>query len=122
MNAKAIESLFDDWNNALQTGDAKQVVALYQEDAILLPTVSNKVRTNHAEIEDYFTHFLQNKPYGKIDESHVRIFNDIAIHSGIYTFTFNGETTVQARFTFAYQNKNNSWKIIEHHSSRMPEG
>ena len=54
MNKSEITALFDQWNSALQTGDPKQVAALYAADAILLPTVSNQVRHNHAEIEDYF--------------------------------------------------------------------
>ena len=54
MEKGEITVLFDQWNSALQTGDPKQVAALYATDAILLPTVSNKVRHNHEEIEDYF--------------------------------------------------------------------
>ncbi len=42
---------FDKWNAALQTGDAKQVAALYAPGGVLLPTVSNRVRTTPEEIE-----------------------------------------------------------------------
>ena len=55
---KEILALFDAWNSALQTRDPKNVVALYETNAILLPTVSNKVRHTHDEIEDYFVHFV----------------------------------------------------------------
>ena len=116
-----IQALFEQWNNALQTGDPKNVVSLYASDAILLPTVSNKVRHNHAEIEDYFVHFLAKGPQGKIDESNVRISGDIAINSGIYTFTFKDGTSIQARFTYVYLRNDQGWTIIEHHSSAMPE-
>ncbi|MGB1984533.1 MAG: SgcJ/EcaC family oxidoreductase, partial [Porticoccaceae bacterium] len=88
MQKNEIAGLFDQWNSALQTGDPKQVSGLYATDAILLPTVSNQVRHNHEEIEDYFVHFLAKGPQGKIDESNVRIFDDLAINSGVYTFTF----------------------------------
>ena len=44
-----IASLFDRWNTALQTGNPKAVVALYDEGSILLPTVSNKPRLTPAE-------------------------------------------------------------------------
>jgi len=116
-----ITALFDEWNSALQTGDPKQVASLYETNAILLPTVSNKVRHNHEEIEDYFVHFLAKKPSGKIDESNVRTFGDIAINSGVYTFTLDGGTQVQARFTYVYRWNGQRWLIIEHHSSAMPE-
>jgi len=121
MNNNEIESLFDDWNSALLTGEAKNVVALYEANAILLPTVSNQVRHNHEEIEDYFVHFLAKRPKGKIDESNVRVFDQLAINSGVYTFTFKDDVQVQARFTFVYRRISESWKIIEHHSSQMPE-
>jgi len=116
-----IIALFDEWNNALQTGDPKQIVSLYEDNAILLPTVSNKVRHNHAEIEDYFVNFLAKGPIGKIDESNVRTFGDVSINSGVYTFTFKDGASVQARFTYVYRWNGQRWKIIEHHSSAMPE-
>jgi len=116
-----ITALFDEWNNALQTGDPEQVAALYATNAILLPTMSNLVRHNHEEIKDYFVHFLQKGPVGVIDESNVRTFGQIAINSGIYTFSFKDKTSVQARFTFVYRRDGERWLIVEHHSSRMPE-
>ncbi|MEO0413348.1 MAG: SgcJ/EcaC family oxidoreductase [Verrucomicrobiota bacterium] len=122
MTENEVIALFDTWNAALQTVDPKQVAALYDEtDGILLPTVSNQVRHNHAEIEDYFVHFLAKKPVGTIDESNVRIFGDLAINSGVYTFAFGDGATVQARFTYVYRNNGSDWKILEHHSSAMPE-
>ena len=121
MNHNTINELFDQWNQALQTNNPKAVSALYAEDAILLPTVSNQVRHNHAEIEDYFVHFLAKGPAGVINESNTRLVGDIAINSGVYTFTFKDGVEVQARFTFVYRLINNEWKIIEHHSSAMPE-
>ena len=121
MNNKDILALFEQWNNALQTKNSKTVVSLYADDAILLPTVSNKVRHTPDEREDYFNQFLQGEPFGKIDESNVRIFDDIAVNSGIYTFSFKDGAEVQARYTFVYLWNGQEWKIIEHHSSKMPE-
>jgi uncharacterized protein (TIGR02246 family) len=121
MSESEISSLFDEWNSALQTGDPKTVAALYESNAILLPTVSNKVRHNHEEVEDYFVRFLAKGPEGKIDEENVRIFGQIAINSGVYTFTFKDGSSVQARFTFVYRWNGKRWMIVEHHSSQMPE-
>ena len=121
MNNTDILSLFEEWNNALQTGEPKKVTQLYATDATLLPTVSNKVRHNHAEIEDYFVHFLKKGPQGKINEANIRIFDQIAINSGVYSFSFNDGSVVQARYTYVYQKSGDAWKIIEHHSSQMPE-
>ena len=112
MEKSEITALFKQWNSALKTGDPKQVAALYAADAILLPTVSNQVRHNHAEIKDYFVHFLAKGPQGKIDESNVRIFGELAINSGVYTFTFKDGVTVQARFTYVYRWDGRRWSII----------
>ena len=122
MDTTQITALFEEWNNALQTGDPKKVAALYEYNAILLPTVSNQVRHNHAEIEDYFVNFLAKGPQGVIDESNVRTFGDVAINSGVYTFTFKDGASVQARFTYVYRWNGQRWMIVEHHSSAMPEG
>lgn len=121
MSNDSVMSLFDDWNAALQNGDPKKVAELYETNGILLPTVSNKVRHNREEVEDYFTHFCKKGPIGTIDEANIRSYGDIAINSGIYTFTFRDNTVVQARYTFVYRWNGQTWKIIEHHSSQMPE-
>jgi len=121
MNNNDITLLFNEWNQALKTGDPKKVTALYENDGILLPTASNKVRHNHKEIEDYFTYFLTKGPSAKIDEGNIRIFEQLAINSGLYTFTFEDGDDLQVRFTFVYRWNGKRWMILEHHSSRMPE-
>jgi uncharacterized protein (TIGR02246 family) len=125
VSKEEIAQLFDKWNAALQTGKAEEVVKLYAPDAILLPTVSNKVRHNHEEIKDYFVHFLENKPVGKINEQNIRTYGDVAINSGVYTFTLTKQgkpSEVRARYTFVYHRQGDRWLIVEHHSSMMPEG
>lgn len=123
MTQEDIQTLFDTWNAALQTGNPDVVTELYAEDAVLLPTVSNKVRHNHDEIRDYFVAFLARKPVGVIDESNTRLLADgLASNSGVYTFTFGDDgSQVTARFTYVYRKTIEGWKIIEHHSSAMPE-
>jgi uncharacterized protein (TIGR02246 family) len=116
-----IEALFDRWNASLQTGEAKKVADNYLSNAVLLPTVSNQVRLTDAERVDYFEHFLQKKPVGKIDSRTIRIGCNEAIDSGTYTFTFADKTQVSARYTFTYAWDGNAWKISSHHSSAMPE-
>ena len=121
MNENEIMELFNQWNGALQTGDPKKVAILYETNGILLPTMSNKVRHSHEEIEDYFVHFVAKGPEGKINEANIRTFGQFAINSGIYTFTFKDGSAVQARFTFVYRWNGERWMIVEHHSSQMPE-
>lgn len=123
---REIAGLFDRWNAALQTGSASAVTALYAPDAILQPTVSNKVRSTPEQIQDYFAHFLTGKPVGVINYREIRHLGpDAAMDSGVYTFTLTQadgtKRDVQARYTFLYERLDGQWKIINHHSSAMPE-
>lgn len=118
---KQVEGLFDRWNDSLKTGDAKTVSSNYLSDAVLLPTVSNQVRLTDAERVDYFEHFLEKKPSGKIDSRTIRLGCNKAIDTGVYTFTFGDKSTVTARYTFTYAWDGQDWKISSHHSSAMPE-
>jgi uncharacterized protein (TIGR02246 family) len=117
-----IASLFNRWNQSLQTGDPHNVVANYAERSILLPTVSNKPRFTAAEKEDYFRHFLENSPSGKIDLRFIEIGCNTALDAGLYTFTFakTGES-VSARYSYTYRWNGSDWLITSHHSSAMPD-
>ncbi|MDB5773962.1 MAG: Calcium/calmodulin dependent protein kinase association-domain protein [Herbaspirillum sp.] len=117
-----ISALFDRWNLSLQSGDPHKVAANYAERSILLPTVSNQPRLTAAEKEDYFHHFLENKPVGKIDFRMIEIDCNTAVDAGLYTFTF-GTTgaQVKARYTYTYKWDGSQWLITSHHSSAMPE-
>jgi uncharacterized protein (TIGR02246 family) len=117
-----IASLFDRWNQSLQTGDPHKVVANYAERSILLPTVSNKPRLTPAEKEDYFHHFLEDGPSGEINVRMIDIGCNYAVDSGLYTFTFaKTGAKVNARYTFTYRWDGKQWLITSHHSSAMPE-
>jgi uncharacterized protein (TIGR02246 family) len=117
-----IAGLFDRWNQSLQTGDPHKVVANYAERSILLPTVSNKPRLTAAEKEDYFHHFLENQPSGKIDLRIIDIDCNTALDAGLYTFTFaKTGAVVSGRYSYTYRWDGNKWLISSHHSSAMPE-
>ncbi len=124
MEEKIIQLLYN-WKSALESRNADMVASLYADDALLVPTLSNKIRHNRAEIRDYFAEFLRKNPVTEIKQYNVHIYGDIATSSGFYTFTFSpypGESfTVDARFTFVYRRFSDGWLIVEHHSSRMPE-
>ena len=117
-----IAALFDRWNQALKTDDIRKIVALYAEKSILLPTLSNKPRLTPAEKEEYFIHFLRKRPFARIDFREIEIGCNMAVDSGLYTFTFakTGETA-SGRYSFTYRWDGSQWLIVSHHSSLMPE-
>jgi uncharacterized protein (TIGR02246 family) len=126
VTTKQIEGLFDRWNASLATLDPAKVTANYASDAVLLPTVSNTPRTDSASIQDYFVHFLEAHPQGKIDTRTVKIGCNMASDVGTYTFTLAGKTPgetqiVKARYSYVYVYRDKKWLIAHHHSSAMPE-
>ena len=116
-----IAALFDRWNTSLKTLDSHKVTANYASDAVLLATISNKPRTTHAEIDDYFVQFLKIEPSGVIDTRTIKVGCNIAQDVGTYTFSLKGGKKVSARYTYVYQFKDGKWLIAHHHSSAMPE-
>lgn len=119
-----IAQLLENWDAALQTRDPGTVAALYATDAILLPTVSNEVRKTPEAIRDYFTSFLKFQPRARVMDQNIRLFDNLSVNSGVYEITLTGEeveTKVICRYTFIYRWYDGGWKIIEHHSSAMPE-
>lgn len=119
---QGVAALFDRWNQSLQTRDPHKVVANYAKHSILLAIVSNKPRLTPAQKLDYFHHFLQDRPSGKIDLRFVDIGCNTAVDAGLYTFKFakTGQV-VHARYTFTYRWNGKKWLITSHHSSAMPE-
>lgn len=117
-----VAALFDRWNQSLQTGDAHKVVANYAPKSVLLATVSNTPRLDAAQKQDYFEHFLENKPFGRIDSRTIEIGCTTAVDAGLYTFTFaKTGAVVKARYTYTYKWDGSQWLITSHHSSAMPE-
>ncbi|MGP3983110.1 SgcJ/EcaC family oxidoreductase [Streptomyces sp. KR80] len=123
---KEIAALFDQWNADVQSGDPEKVAARYARDAVLLPTLSPEIRTDHAGIVDYFEHFLQNKPRGEKIRTVINVLDgNSAIDTGVYAFRVTDvktgvERTVEARYTFEYEKRGGEWLIVNHHSSVLP--
>jgi len=116
-----VRNLFNLWNDALATGDPATVAKRYSKDGVLLPTLSDVPRNDFESIKDYFVHFLEKKPDGKILEGEIFVGNNWAQDAGIYEFTFADGSKVKARYSFVYVYENGQWMISHHHSSLMPE-
>jgi uncharacterized protein (TIGR02246 family) len=121
--AAEVAALFQSWNDALASGEAERVAALYAPDAVLLPTLSNRVRRDPEAVLSYFRKFVSRLPQATISEGQVRVMGNVATHSGLYRFLFGAGPLreARARFTFVYRRDPRGWRIIEHHSSLMPE-
>ncbi len=73
LSAAQVRDLFPLWNNALMTGNPDTVAMRYAKEAVLLPTKSDIPRSDYEGIRDYFVHFLEKRPTGKILESYGKL-------------------------------------------------
>jgi uncharacterized protein (TIGR02246 family) len=122
----AVEAQFDKFNGAWATKNPDTVTSLFAKDAVLLATVSNTPRTDHAMIRDYFVGFLKSSPVGTINTSTVQIGCNKATRVGTWTVALTdpatgAKTDVKARYSFIYKLEGKEWKIDHLHSSQMPE-
>lgn len=133
-----VKQAYENWIKQVTTakGNAEAVLPLYADDAILLPTLSNEIYYNQKDADnymgDYFKKFTSlNNLSAQTNKLITRSYGDIAINSGLYTFSYTdndgqdgaaGNTImVPARFTFVYKKQEDgSYKIVEHHSSMLP--
>ena len=117
-------ALFERWNRSLGTGDPQKVADQYWPDSVLLPTVDGKVHDTRAERVEYFTHCLEQKPRGTWVESVVRdIGPKRVLLLGLYYFAVGKDGkpgVVQARASFVFERRGGTWKVLHHHSSKLP--
>ena len=118
------ESLLQAWADAYNAHDARQLVALYHPGAAFWGTTSPTLRTTPAAIAEYFAR-LPDRPNARVSigEHVIRIAGPIAIVTGHYTFTDRvdgADVTRPSRFSFVMEQGEDSWRIVQHHSSRLP--
>jgi uncharacterized protein (TIGR02246 family) len=114
------------WVKAMNSHNQEQVVVLYSPDAVLWGTRSPSLRDNPAAIKDYFKILQTVDPSYKvvIGEQRIRVYGDMAINTGTYTFSEirdGKETNRPSRFSFVYRKQDGRWLIVDHHSSALPE-
>ena len=116
----------DQWTSRVNTLALDELIALYDDDAVLFPTFSDALLTNKEAIRGYFEE-LGSQPdiEVSIDEGSVvtQSFSD-GLHavSGIYRWRFDkadDALVLQARFTFVLDLSRSS-PILHHHSSQLP--
>lgn len=113
------------WVDAMNSHNKDAVVALYDKEAALWGTRSPTLRDSPAAVSDYFKILDTVPPSYKVvlDEQRIRVYGDIAINTGRYTFSElkDDKPLVRpARFSFVFLNRNGRWLIVDHHSSAVP--
>ena len=113
------------WEEAVESLDVDRVLSLYHpEHPCLWGTVAGVRRDTIDQLRNYFDHFLKKETMVvTFDQPHVRVFGDVAINSGYYSFDWIAEGEkqyVDARYSYVYERVGDRWLIVDHHSSAMP--
>ena len=112
------------WQAAYDTRDPKNIVSMYDAEAVLWGTAAKTIAPNPTAVWEYFKNAAA-RPNARvvIGEQHIRVFGATAFNSGYYTFSDVRDGQVVARpsrFTFVFHNKAGKWLVVAHHSSAMP--
>ena len=114
------------WEKAVESAKMDDIMALYDNDAIMISTFAQNPLTKREQIIDFYQKVVVNPDIDvEILESHPRVYDNMATDSGRYALSYTQEgerVVIPARFTFVYKLENGKWMIVEHHSSRMPVG
>ena len=123
---KTPQEVLEQWMQAVNKGDVESLLGLYDREAVLIPTFSNRLLNTQNKRREYFEK-LGNREELSI-ALHVKtlivqeIQNQIFSLSGIYNWRFavDGELlNFEARFSYAI-NLSRPNPILHHHSSQIP--
>lgn len=114
------------WADTLGKADPDAMVALYDPEAVLLGTTSPTLRQGSAAIREYFAGVPDVDELKMTFEQpmRIRVYGNMAVNTGYYTVSYveAGEPrTVPLRYSFVYRKSNDTWRIVDHHSSRIPQ-
>ena len=120
-----IAAVTQEWIEDMTAHDMDRVTALYDRDAVLWGTRSSTIRTTPEKVREYFGILRKVPPSYKatLGEEHIRVYGDIAINSGTYTFSEerDGKEVLRpARFSIVFRREGGRWLIVDHHSSAVP--
>lgn len=120
------KDILEEWMKAVNDGNVESLLSLYDNEAVLIPTFSNRLLNTPEKLRDYF------EKLGSREELSIALHektliiqelkNQIYSLSGIYNWRFavDGELlNFEARFSYLIDlSKSNP--ILHHHSSQIP--
>ena len=120
------ESILKTWMQAVNTGDVEQLVAMYHDSAVLIPTFSNRLLGKPEAIREYFIRLAAREDLSIALHEKTLAVQDVGggLYSvcGIYCWRFaiDGELfNFEARFSYVL-NPSLDRPILHHHSSQIP--
>lgn len=115
----AVDSLRESFLKAYNAGEADQLVALYAEDAVVLPADAAPV-DGRDSIRAYFARELAAGPTLEVEPHEVKpLSQEWASSGGTYRVTVSPEAvkdtvTVRGSYLILFQNTPEGWKLFRH--------
>jgi hypothetical protein len=123
---KKPEEILEQWMAAVNESNVEKLMALYDEQAVLIPTFSNRILNNPQKIQEYFEKLGSREELSIALHQNTLIIqplgNEIYALCGIYCWRFaiDGELfSFEARFSYLLNLRLDA-PIIQHHSSQIP--
>lgn len=119
-----IAALTNEWVAAFSEHNVDRILALYSKDALLWGTNATSLRTTPAEIKAFYqSAFHIPNITVKLENETIRVFGNVAIAAGNYTFTGGSGDRPQSRpsrYSFTFVKEGERWLIVDHNSSPLP--
>lgn len=124
---KAPQDVLEKWMQAVNSGDIESLLALYDSQAVLIPTFSNRLLNTPDKLRNYFEKLSSREDLSIALHERTLIVQDLNSQSvfslsGIYNWRFDidGELlNFEARFSYLIDLSKPS-PILHHHSSQIP--
>lgn len=123
---KKAEDVLRKWLKAVNLGNVELLIALYDKQAVLIPTFSNKILATAHDIREYFINLAKRERLSvQLHKKTLKVqkaAEGINVLCGIYCWRFSIDDELfsfEARFSFVL-NMNLKNPIIQHHSSQIP--
>ena len=120
------QDVLEQWMQAVNHGDVESLLGLYDSQAVLIPTFSNRLLNTTDKLREYFEKLGSREDLSIALHEKTLIIqnlkNELSLLSGIYNWRFavDGEVlNFEARFSYMIDlSKPNP--IVHHHSSQIP--
>lgn len=118
-----------DWCHAIGSGDLDEIMAMYEKDAVLLPTFGSEILRGQEQLRAYFADMVLRPNVnvtvlGEDVEINQNSTTGHRVLSGDYEFSWGTNATdmthLHARYTFAVVQVEGKWLASTHHSSVRP--
>lgn len=123
---KKPKDILEQWMQAVNDGNVESLLSLYDNDAVLIPTFSNRLLNTADKLKDYFEKLGNREDLSiALHEKTLitqELGNQIYSLSGIYNWRFavDGELlNFEARFSYVIDLSRPN-PILHHHSSQIP--